>query len=438
MKTTFLLAATLALPFAFSLTVPTLAQTSIAVPNGWSTQTRANNAVTFTPPDLATGEVYSVTVYDAAPLKGQAPGKYLQVFAGTVGRGVGQLAAPLKVQARGSRVVMGTGVFNGPGGIQLAAVFLGVSPDGSQIIHVSRTLASGQQGLLERYQGASQALAEAMAQRAFGAPTAPEAPSDSDAEQARKAAAEEAAKAERERYKWVTAPGKGVRLDQIAQVLHHSQMQLNVMGGTSISTEEFLLLKDGTVHRGLPVPPDELDVAASRRNEPGSWGKWRRKGEDFEVSWQGGAFEELSGERVEPGATQARLSGRFSAGRGGGGAGLSSYAFWGVTFSQDGRFSKDSSGGTSLSQPGLPNAPITSTTYDNEGSTTIATGPGVAVVSSRKNNPNAEREGTYSINGYTLTLRYDSERVERLPFFFYGDKRQGVWFEDSLLFRDEK
>ena len=410
---------------------PIWAQTSILAPTGWKTQARAGGVATFTPLDLTAGEVYSVTIYDAAPMYGKTLDKYLHLFAGPVEDEAGSLAAPLDVKIIEKRFATATGAYRGPNGTELLVAFIGVSLDG-QSIHTTRILSS-QARLMQRYEKPQNALLDAMMERANGAGRAKRAP-DAQAPQA-------AAQAEAPRYPFVVAPGKGVAVSQIALVLHHSEMNLNPMGGSSISTEEYLLLRDGTVHAGLPVPPDQLNLAASRRGEPEKWGKWRRKGKGFEVSWAGKVWEELDGERVEPGAPQTRLSGRFGTGSGGSGVGMSSYAFWGVTFDASGRFRKDSRGGTSSGfSPGAQAAgmPSVSSAYDDNGSSTIVTGPGVAVQSERKKNPNGDREGTYAINGYTLTLRYDNGQAARWPFFFYGAKRQGVWFEDSLLFRDEE
>lgn len=82
MKTPFLLAATL----AFCVALSAFAQSPIESPEGWKTQLRSGGARTFTPPDLKNGEVYSVTVYDPAPLQGETLDKYLRCDNGQVAR----------------------------------------------------------------------------------------------------------------------------------------------------------------------------------------------------------------------------------------------------------------------------------------------------------------------------------------------------------------
>lgn len=424
--------------FAGALTAPLQAQPA---PAGWSVQAKTSGARTFTPPDLRAGEVFSVTIYNAAPLGGKSPGDYLREFAGPVGNKPGQLAAPFGLGPLAAGV-SGTGIYRGPNGALLAANFYAFSFDGGRHIAVARVLAS-HQSLVARYTEPSAALIDKMRQRAQTETRAQPAPAVAESNGGREAALKargEAEDSEVNRRRFGTAPGKGIALSQIALVLHDSRLVSNGMS-TFIRADEYLLLRDGTVHRGFSVPPDELDLSKSRRGEPENWGKWRRKGADFEVSWQGKAWETLGGEAVQPGAAGTRLAGRFGAGSGSSGAGMSSYGFWGVTFDASGRFRKDSRGGTSSgTSAGAQSAgvPTISITRDDNGSTATASVPGATVTSQTRKNPNGNNEGTYQINGYTLSLRYDNGRVVRQPFFFYGAKRQGVWFEDSLLFRDEK
>lgn len=162
MKTSLLLTATL---FA-CLALPVRAQISIPAPTGWKIQTR-DGARTFVPPDLKVGEIYSLTVYDSAPMNGQTLEEFLRESAGKVGKGVGQLAFPLKVQITGGRAIMGLGGYNGPQGTQILVLWEGFSVDGGKNIHLARTLSSVQGGLLDRYQNPKTVLLEALVKRAI-------------------------------------------------------------------------------------------------------------------------------------------------------------------------------------------------------------------------------------------------------------------------------
>ena len=262
--------------------------------------------------------------------------------------------------------------------------------------------------------------------------------------EARKAAA----LAEKNRFKWTTAPGKGVADAQIATMLSYFDLQLYSAGlsglGTNVTDEAYLLLKDGTVYSGLRVAPDQLDVVRSRQNEPDKWGKWTKKGDGFQVSWNGKPYVNLPGDKVSPAPPQTKLAGRYGAGSSSANLMGGSYSFWGVTFDKNGRFKKDSSGGSSygVNNPGMASVV---TQYDDEGSfvgangNNMNTGTNFTLSSeTKKKNPNGAREGDYSLSGYVLTLRYDNGEVTRLPFFFADSARKAIWFEGNRMTLDEK
>lgn len=154
---------------AFFWAAPAWCQSIVSAPAGWTTQTRANGAVTFLPPDLAPGEVYSVTAYDSASLAGKTLEEWLRAFAGPVGhkseQSAGQLVSPLRIKVSEGRLVSGTGAYAGPNGAMLYVLFIGASGDGGQNIHLTRTLFSSQQ-LLVRYQSANEAIVSALVRRA--------------------------------------------------------------------------------------------------------------------------------------------------------------------------------------------------------------------------------------------------------------------------------
>ena len=257
-----------------------------------------------------------------------------------------------------------------------------------------------------------------------------------------------AAEAEAARFKWTTPPGKGVTDAQIATILSYFDLQVYSAGlsglGTNVTDEAYLLLKDGTVYSGLRVAPDQLDVVRSRQNEPDKWGKWTKKGDGFQVSWNGKPYVNLPGDKVSPAPPQTKLTGRYGAGSSSANLMGSSYSMWGVTFDPTGRFKKDSSGGSSygVNTPGMASVV---TQYDDEGSFVGANGnnmngPTNFTLSSetKKKNPNGAREGDYSLSGYVLTLRYDNGQVTRLPFFFADSARKAIWFEGNRMTLDEK
>ena len=291
----------------------------------------------------------------------------------------------------------------------------GHGADGKPYIHASSYRGFGWQTTILRYVG----------------PLDRPSPKQAEAQQA-------AQEAEAKRYKFVTAPGKGVHLAQIAGVLYHQTLKQG--DGVSSKSETYLLLKDGTIHDGLPVAPDELDVSLSRRREPEKWGRWRKQGSVYAAAWpdQPNHFEPLQGEMALPAQRGERLAGRFGTGSTSGsmvfGGG---WNLWGVTFSPGDRFLKDRQGGYSSGSLGQTmNGFSADTAYDDEGSSTLAISPGVSVSASSKK-PGGHRGGTYSLSGYTLTLRYEDGRVARLPFFFTSAKRSGIYFEGTNMTHDD-
>lgn len=239
---------------------------------------------------------------------------------------------------------------------------------------------------------------------------------------------------EKNRFKWTTPPGKGVPSDNVAAVLLDSKFN-----GQSTDESVYLLLKDGTVYADLPVPPDELDIIRSRQKEPDKWGKWRKTAAGYTVSWAGAPFQDLPGAQVLAAPAQVKLEGRWGTGTSSGVIGFSSsYALWGVTFTKGGRFRKDRRGGSSSSMGFGDTATHVNSGYDDNGSYVGASGPSFVMSSEqKKKNPNGNREGDYSINGWVLTLRYDNGDVARLPFFFLDASRKVLWFDGSSMSLDE-
>ena len=252
----------------------------------------------------------------------------------------------------------------------------------------------------------------------------------------------DAAEAEARRFKWTTPPGKGVADAQIAAILNDYDLQVYSAGlsgmGTNVTDDAYLLLKDGTVYAGLPVPPDQLDITRSRQKEPEKWGKWTQKGAKKIVSWNGKPYVNLPGDKVLPAPPQTRLSGRYGAGSSSANLLGASYELWGVTFDKNGRFKKDGHGGSSYGV-NMPGATQIFTQNDDNGSVVSATGSDFVLNSqTKKNNPNGDREGTYSISGYVITLRYDNGMVTRTPFFFVDGARKTISFEGNRMSLDEK
>jgi hypothetical protein len=88
----------------------------------------------------------------------------------------------------------------------------------------------------------------------------------------------EASLNDKPRCRYATAPGKGIQPAQLHGIAH-SYETLWTVGGLQPLQKTYLLLKDGSAMRDPPVPPGEIDVEASRKHDPTSWGAWKRKGD---------------------------------------------------------------------------------------------------------------------------------------------------------------
>ncbi|MCC7054265.1 MAG: hypothetical protein IT355_13445 [Gemmatimonadaceae bacterium] len=252
-------------------------------------------------------------------------------------------------------------------------------------------------------------------------------------------AAEAAAAAEEARYKYVVAPGRGLQEAQIAGIHLHAEMHqtvgLSMQLGVSSTLSLYLLLSDGTVHDGVPVAPDEMDLVASRRREPERWGRWRRVGAALQVAWNVKPDEwvPLPGEPMVKIPPVYELRGRFSGGESSAAGDVGSYSLYGVTFGPGRTFETDSRGGTGTgSFTQVTGGTSVQVARDDEGSATVASTPGVIVTGTRRAEA-AARSGTYRVIGWTLEARYDDGRVVRQPAFFLDHDRDAIYWQGKVV-----
>jgi len=249
------------------------------------------------------------------------------------------------------------------------------------------------------------------------------------------AAAEKAAQDEAKRYKYVTEPGRGIPAQEIETIVYSWRLVYEG-AGSRMDYEAYLLLKDGTAHDGVPVPPQDMDLSLSRRREPEKWGRWRKEGNGYAFAWpdKPQEWKKVQGGAMQPGQRGMTLQGEWTASSSSSvPMGTSTWSRWGVKLQSDGRFEKSQAGG--MYAAGAPGTEVvTSTTYDNDGAVTSTSAPGVAIGVQRKNSNQGNKSGRYEIDGYAITLRYDNGMVERQPFFIDGS-RKSIWFDGSMLTR---
>lgn len=196
----------------------------------------------------------------------------------------------------------------------------------------------------------------------------------------------------------VTAPGKGIATNQIDGMYLHQSYGTGYGGMVIITFDPHLLLKDGSIYKNVDVSPADLDVARSKREEPDEWGTWKRTGNTFSIHWNDGESETWEDDDwfpTVPATKGDRLKGEYSSIGGGGNTALGGTfavaVIDDIVFTSDGKFSQEKT-----------------------------VGGGDASVYAYSNKATS---GTYSLEGYTLELRYGNGQVIRQAFYYYPDKR---------------
>ena len=191
--------------------------------------------------------------------------------------------------------------------------------------------------------------------------------------------------AEAARYKHRTKPGAGLKLGEIEGYLHTSELRTNVGGGTRIDERSELLLDDGWGCGAPSYSPHDFDAETSRRDEPQRWFRWKRDGAGIATSSDGRNWKASRGVLAGPIAPKS-LIGSFKMMNAYGVGPFSTGTFKSGTwvFDRDRRFAFFSE-----SRAGL---------YDSSG----------------------KSKGTYTVDGYTLELRFEDGSARRSFVYAWG------------------
>jgi hypothetical protein len=201
--------------------------------------------------------------------------------------------------------------------------------------------------------------------------------------------------------------------------------------GQSYVMNGYLYLRDGSVYRNIDQLPAMIELAKSRAESPGDWGRWTRTGSGMAIVWGDGDRETVSdaspANLFTGGSAGTRLDGDFQTVSSGNptmmpGAGFVSRANY--HFYPDGTFesAKSSSFAVSGYLPGGDFSPQT-----------------IAAGGSNSTSGRAK----YRIEGYTLTLTYPDGRIERLAFATYpkdanNPRRETVLINGTPYTRDNE
>lgn len=248
----------------------------------------------------------------------------------------------------------------------------------------------------------------------------------------------------------MTRPGQGLKAADLAAVVLHGQGNYN--NGTSWDEDVRFLLRDGTCYRRTEMPPDQLDVAASRRLEPQQWCRWRSAGAGYEFQEQdddgrpAGGWAAAQHRALPPWSAGTAIDGYFKRSRFDGSLFLGGRSSTqGMRFSRDGRFERSyhAMSGSGTLAATLNNTVITSASHaDGQGSSaatagTVGTGTGsVGATTRQRQDDGASRRGRYRFEGYAVVLVYDDGHEERLLSFPTQAGPRGVYVGSGSLMLD--
>jgi hypothetical protein len=393
------------------LSAPVLSQTKaseIKVPNGWHSE-RSGEDTILTPGDLRDGEVYRMAVKPPVSLDGQSLREWfesqLEADAATQGKLTND--SPIQTNAK-TGILTTVRAYQGDSGTQLIALYTAfLRTDGkAQWVRIT---SSPQKTTYQPRLRDSMAVITGLAKggtatTAGGRSTATDRPSTRPTPTPKKV--------------YATKPGAGVKPSQIEGIYMNLTYQSGVGGYIYPVYEPVLFLKDGTYWDGMNIPPADLDIAASRQGEPRRWGHWKRVGNKFQLQDEKGKWDDPKEmQEAKPGASGEKLNGTFTTIGGGGnvafGGGTMVAYVNSFTFLPNGHFKAGKFAGGSSNEP---TSPVGVSTYSK-----------------------SESDGTYTIDGYTLTLRFKDGRVERRAFSFMDPKdKDAIYLNGSAYLKDKK
>jgi hypothetical protein len=204
------------------------------------------------------------------------------------------------------------------------------------------------------------------------------------------------------------APDKGANLDDIELVWLYSRADV-IRGGFDVDTH--LLFEDGTAYKYCQIPPDELDIDASKRLEPDKWTEWRKHWGTYQMkNKEDGNWYDLEGGPGIKAPDGTQLSGKYLSAHGSPTFGASKHH---IIFHDNGRFEMSSFSISSNSSSGggmwMPYVGSTITS-DKRGTTTATTfaGGNVGGGFSSDHNNGSKNTGSYEVHDYTITLMHDN------------------------------
>ncbi|WP_205508729.1 hypothetical protein [Longitalea arenae] len=187
----------------------------------------------------------------------------------------------------------------------------------------------------------------------------------------------------------------GLRSQEINGILIHLDYTTNAEGKMVRNYKPYLVLNDGSIYGDPVLSPYSLDVAQSKQKEPQKWGTWKLKNNIFTVEWTATRETEKWFKNwfwATPAQREEKLDGSFMTVNGVENGSVKSaenaLASKNIVFNKDGQFAL---------------------TTGNNGNAAVP-----ASEFSKKN-----EAGTYTLNDYSMELRFNNGTVIRRVFYFY-------------------
>jgi hypothetical protein len=207
---------------------------------------------------------------------------------------------------------------------------------------------------------------------------------------------------------------KGIEPANIHAVIMHLEYEAGMGGAIYPVYNPYILFKDGSIYQDPVTSPADMDMTNSKQTEPKKWGTWTMSSDKLIIYWplekpkyQNSTWEKSSYKNVLPAKKGETLQGSFKTLAGGGNTALGGdvlvVAAANITFNQEGKFTMAKTAGVSSG----------SDVWENTNSKT-------------------GEAGTYTLDGYTIELKYNNGKTQRQFFYFYPDSRKNFGIAASV------
>ncbi|THU41356.1 hypothetical protein FAM09_04405 [Niastella caeni] len=192
---------------------------------------------------------------------------------------------------------------------------------------------------------------------------------------------------------------KGLKATEIKGVVINLEYSYGVGGAVISEYMPYLLLNDGSLYSNPVVSPYEFDVALSKQREPKKWGTWKISGNAISVNWPARNKSERWEKNwfwARPAAGNEKIEGAFTSISGAGntamGGNVMTVSSKNILFNTLGRFALTGVGvGTNYTDYSIATSAYTK----------------------------KDEAGAYSLNGYSIELRFNNGTTMRRAFYFY-------------------